>query len=87
MTKTQEGSSISQTRSQVKTSSAPVNNSVLMKGEIPFIDPVMFENIVLFENIDETTISKAALSTKGAAGPSGVNADGWRRILFIEKLW
>ena len=59
--------------------SAPVNDSVLMKGETPFIDPVMFENI------DETTISKAALRTKGAAGPSGVNADGWRRMLLSKN--
>eukprot|EP00795_Rhopilema_esculentum_P006619 gene6619-biopygen8122 len=60
--------------------SAPADPSTLMAGEIPFIDPVMFENI------DETIITKAALHTKGAAGPSGMNANGWRRILVSKSF-
>ena len=36
-------------------------------------------------DIDKTTIMKAALRTKGAAGPSGINADGWRRILVSKN--
>ena len=35
---------------------------------------------VVFEAIDETTIKAAALRTDGAAGPSGIDAQGWRRL-------
>ena len=48
----------------------------LLSGKVPFVDPVMFEEL------DESTIAKAALRTKGAAGPSGLDADGWRRMLI-----
>ena len=49
--------------------------SLLVDGEPPFVDPVMFENIA------ESTIANAALRTRGSSGPSGLDADGWRRIL------
>ena len=55
------------------------DESILIKGDIPFIDPVMYNDI------DKTTIMKAALRIKGAAGPSGINADGWRRILVSQN--
>ncbi len=32
----------------------------------------------MFSIIDESTIARAALHTKGAADPSGLDADGWR---------
>eukprot|EP00794_Sanderia_malayensis_P015544 gene15544-biopygen13253 len=53
------------------TPSALADSSVLMTGEAPFVDPVMFENI------NKETITRAALHTKGTTGPTGVNADGW----------
>lgn len=56
------------------------DESVLLKGEIPFIDPA------IYNNIDETTILKAAFRTKGSAGPSGMNSDGWRRILVSKNF-
>ena len=34
--------------------------------------------------MDEQAV-QAALHTKGAAGPSGLNADGWRRILVSRN--
>ena len=40
----------------------------------------------MFSTIDESTISRAALHTKGAAGPSGLDADGWRRILVSRNF-
>ena len=58
---------------------ADLNEDVMIKGEVPFADPI------LFENIDDETILKAALRTKGAAGPSGLDADGWRRILVSKN--
>ena len=50
-----------------------------MSGPKPFFDPV------IFENIDKNSISKAAIRTRGAAGPSGLDADGWRRILVSKN--
>ena len=51
----------------------------LMKGEVPYFDPI------IFHNIDESSIAKAAQRTKGSAGPSGLDADGWRRILVSKN--
>ena len=52
--------------------------SILMDGPLPFVDPVMFQNIT------ESTIMKSVLRTRGSSGPSGLDADGWRRI-FVSK--
>ena len=54
--------------------------SLLIDGEPPFVDPVMFENIT------ESTIANAALRTRGSSGPSGLDADGWRRILMSKNF-
>ena len=51
----------------------------LLRGETPYFDPV------IFQNIDERAIAKAAQRTKGAAGPSGQDADGWRRMLVSRN--
>lgn len=40
----------------------------------PTVHPVMFDSI------QGMTIRSAALRTSGAAGPSGIDARGWRRI-------
>ena len=53
----------------------PVNPSVLIgEGEPPLV------HSVLFDRIDGDAIKKAALNTKGAAGPSGLDAHCWRRL-------
>ena len=57
----------------------PASKSVLKTGELPYFDPIVFTNI------DEQSIAKAATKTKGAAGPSGLDADGWRRILISKN--
>ena len=46
---------------------------------MPFFDPVRFSNI------DEGSIARAALRTRGGAGPSGMDADSWRRILVSKN--
>ena len=51
----------------------------LLEGEPPYFDPV------LFTNINEQSIAKAALKTRGAAGPSGLDAEGWKRILVSKN--
>ena len=40
----------------------------------------------MFQNITESTILSAALKTKGSSGPSGIDADGWRRILVSKNF-
>ena len=40
-------------------------------------------NSVLFDEIDAEFIQRAALNTQGGAGPSRVDALGWRRFLYI----
>ena len=37
---------------------------------------------VVFAGIDEESIRKAIISTNGGAGPSGMDADGWRHLLL-----
>ena len=39
---------------------------------------------VIFYQIDSELIKKVALKTKGAAGPSNLDADAWRRILVSK---
>ena len=53
---------------------------VLESGEIPYFDPL------IFSNIDKESIAKAALRTKGSAGPSGMDADGWKTILLSKNF-
>ena len=59
--------------------SEPPNPTVMIDGEIPLVDPT------LFSNIDESSIAKAAMNTKGAAGPSGLDALAWRHILVSKN--
>ena len=53
---------------------------VLLHGPIKRIHPVAYEDI------DESLILKAATQTKGGSGPSGMDADGWRRILASKAF-
>jgi hypothetical protein len=46
----------------------PPNEAVMLKGEIPIVDPVMFDAL------DESMIMNAALRTKGVAGSSGMDS-------------
>ena len=54
--------------------------SLLMDGQPPFVDPVMFESIT------ESTIANSALRTKGSSGPSGLDVDGWTQILVSKNF-
>jgi hypothetical protein len=57
----------------------PADESTLIRGEVPFVDPAVFANI------DEASVARAAMYTKGAAGPSGLDALGWRHILVSKN--
>ena len=53
---------------------------VLLQGSTRPIHPI------LYENMDESLILKAAMLTKGGSGPSGLDADGWRKILTSRSF-
>ena len=44
------------------------------------IDPIKFHSL------DAESVKKVILETKGAAGPSGLDADGWKRILTSNQF-
>ena len=60
--------------------SSELNEEVLLRGEKPPVHPVVFEDI------DESMVKEAALNTKGGSAPSGLDADGWRKI-FVSKSY
>ncbi len=41
---------------------------------------------VIFENIDGDLIRQCAKRTEGSAGPSGLDSDGWKRILCSKQF-
>ena len=55
-------------------SAATASNDVLLQDEPKFVHPINFENIT------GEAVRKAALKTKGGSGPSGMDADGWRKL-------
>ena len=48
--------------------------------------PIKEANPIVFETIDESLILKSAQATKGGSGPSGMDADGWRKP-FTSKVY
>ena len=56
-----------------------LNEEILLRGEKPSVYPVVFEDI------DENMVKEAALKTKDGSGPSGLDADGWRKILVSKS--
>lgn len=57
----------------------PANPEVLLQGEIPAVNPI------LFECLTDATIRKTALAIQGAAGPSMADSYVWRRMLVSFK--
>ena len=53
---------------------------VLIEGPIRKIHPVVYDDI------DESLILKASMLTKGGSRPSGLDADGWRRMLSSREF-
>ena len=48
--------------------------------------PIESIHNVIYENINGVSIQKAAVNTKGAGGPSGLDSDGWGRIL-VSRIY
>ena len=53
---------------------------VLVEGPVRKIHPIVYNDI------DESLILKAAMLTKEGSGPSGLDADGWRRMLTSREF-
>ena len=74
----------------------PLNNETIQQLHLkhpdaqPCYDKMMLHGpikncpAVIYDELDENTIYKASLKTKGAPGPSLFNADDWRRIIGSE---
>ena len=43
-------------------------------------------DLVMFQNISESTIANAILKTRRSNGPFGLDAEGWRRILVSKNF-
>ena len=56
------------------------SQNILLNGQIQNIHPVKSQSI------DKEKIRKAAIRTKGGSGPSGMDADGWSRILASSNF-
>lgn len=56
-------------------SAQPKYDAMLLQGPIKDI------NNVIYDDINAELIRKCALKTKGASGPSGMDADFWRKII------
>ena len=54
--------------------SQPVHHDAIINNDPPDVHPV------LFESLDADVIRSATLHTSGAAGPSGFDTLGWRRL-------
>ena len=55
-------------------------NNVLLTGVPQDVHTIMFAGI------DEEMIKKAAIKTKGGSGPSAMDADWWRRVLYSNSF-
>ena len=60
--------------------SQPAYEETLINGEPPVIHPI------IFDDINEELVRKAAIRTKGGPDPSGLDDDGWRKLL-ISKVF
>ena len=59
---------------------ADLNADAIFDQQAPEVHPIVFDSI----NAD--SVRSAALNTHGGAGPSGVDADGWRHILVSRNF-
>ena len=76
----------------------PLNNEALNLLRLKHPDPkdayesVMLSDVperihlVKFEVIDAEMIRKAAMKTRGGSGPTGLDTDGWKRILLSKNF-
>ena len=59
--------------------SSELSEEILLGGEKPSVHPVVLEDM------DESMVKEEALKAKGGSGPSGLDADGWRKLLVSNN--
>ena len=59
--------------------------SIVNNGLLP--DETEITHFKKYESISAELVSDAVLKTRVGSAPSGVDADGWRRILLASKFW
>ena len=59
--------------------SSELKEEVLLRGENSSVHPVVFEDV------DKNMVKETTLKTKEGSGPSGLDADGWRKILVSKS--
>ena len=69
-----------QTLQQKHPIAARLSENAKIKGPLQKVEDV------LYENIDGKAIHLAAKRTQGSAGPTGMNSEGWARILCTKQL-
>ena len=57
------------------------SNDILIEEEVPNVHPV------IYNRTDSKIVRDAIIKTRGSAGPSGLDADGWRRILMLGNFF
>ena len=57
-----------------------VSNDILIVEEVQNVHPV------IYDSIDSKMVRDAIIKTPSSAGPSGLDADGWRRILMSRNF-
>ena len=55
--------------------------------EVLIEGPITKIHSVVYDDNDESLILKAAMLTKGGSTPSGLDADGWHRMLTLREFW
>jgi len=63
----------------------PPEESFLVSSLLSKVGLEKVDNVI-FENIDAEAIQKAAKNTNGSAGPSGLDSDGWQRLLCSKSF-
>ena len=71
------------TANQLKQKHPQVKEAVL---DVLLTDTPEQVHPIKFDAIDADLVKRAAVRTRGGAGPSGMNADEWRRILIIKQF-
>ena len=58
----------------------PINDEFILEGPVRKIEQIMYDSI------DESHVMRAALKTSGAAGPSKLDGDEWRKV-FCSSVY
>ena len=74
------GKSVREILKEKHPQTAPLDCDNIIQGEVQYVP-----YSALFASITRNTIKAAALNTQGAAGPSGMAADEWRRMCTSFK--